>query len=98
MAAFVLLALGFGSNNVRAALVSDLLPPEWLGMGLALFQDTFWLATMVGLALTGAVFTTAATRAALLGWTGSLLAAAFLPLWIRLRARVVGVPRPAAEP
>jgi MFS family permease len=45
--------IGFVSTSVGAALVTDLVPKERLGVGLSLFQDTFWIGNVIGLAAAG---------------------------------------------
>jgi MFS family permease len=47
------LQIGFVSNNVGAAWVTDLVPQERLGTGLSLFQNMMWIGTVVGSAITG---------------------------------------------
>jgi predicted MFS family arabinose efflux permease len=45
--------IGWVSNNIGAALVTDLVPKERLGVSLSLFQDTFWIGNVIGLAAAG---------------------------------------------
>jgi MFS family permease len=52
-AATTLLNIGFVSNNVGAAWVTDLVPQERLGTGLSLFQNMMWIGSVVGFATTG---------------------------------------------
>jgi MFS family permease len=45
--------IGYVSTSVGAALVTDLVPKERLGVGLSLFQNTFWIGNVIGLAAAG---------------------------------------------
>jgi MFS family permease len=47
------LQIGFVSNSVGAALVTDQVQPERLGVGLSLFQNMTWLGIVIGYAVTG---------------------------------------------
>jgi len=47
------LNIGFISNNVGAAFVTDLVPQERLGVGLSLFQNMMWAGNVIGFAITG---------------------------------------------
>jgi MFS family permease len=72
-AAPMLYTLSFASGPVGSALVTDLVPREVLGRGLAVYNATTWLGGIVGCVLTGY-----AVQA--LGLTPTLIAGAFLPL------------------
>jgi MFS family permease len=88
-AALALLALGAVSMNVGAALVSDLIPPERLGAGMSLFQNMFWLGTMVGFAVSGNLLLRMSVQTTFLAWTALPVAAVVLVSFIRPRTPVV---------
>jgi len=72
-AASMLFTLSFAGGPVGSALVTDLVPRETLGRGLAVYNATTWLGGIVGCMLTGY-----ATQG--LGTTPTLIAGAFLPV------------------
>ena len=72
-AASMLFTLSNAGGPVTNALVTDLLPRESLGRGLAIFNSTTWLGGIAGCALTG-------LAAQSVGMTPTLLAGACLPL------------------
>ena len=47
------LYIGFVSNSVGTALVTDLVPQERLGMGISLFQVMIWIGMVLGFAISG---------------------------------------------
>ncbi len=69
----MLYTLGFVSGPVASALVTDLVPPQSLGRGLALYNATSWLGGIAGCALTG-------YGVQCVGTTPTLLAGACVPL------------------
>jgi len=72
-AASMLYTLSYAGGPVASALVTDLVPRESLGQGLALYNATGWLGGIVGSVLAG-------YGAQSVGTTPTLLAGAFLPL------------------
>jgi len=48
-----LMAVGQDSATVGTAFVTDLVPPQALGRGLAMFQGIFWVGMVAGLAGSG---------------------------------------------
>jgi MFS family permease len=72
-AASMLFTLSFAGGPVGSAIVTDLVPREALGRGLAVYNATMWLGGIAGCLLTGY---------AVQGWgvTPTLLAGACLPL------------------
>jgi MFS family permease len=89
-AASMLYTLGFVSGPVASALVTDLVPHESLGRGLALYNATSWLGGIAGCALTG-------YAAQSVGTTPTLIAAAFLPLLAAGLLAPIGRCKHAAE-
>jgi MFS family permease len=87
-AALALLALGAVSQNVGAALVSDLVPPQRLGTGMSLFQNMYWLGMMIGFAVSGNLLMRMSMRTTFLAWTAFPIAAVVLVSLIRRRAPV----------
>jgi MFS family permease len=71
--ASMLYTLSFAGGPVGSAMVTDLVPREALGRGLALYNATTWLGGIVGCMLTG-------YAAQSLGTTPTLIAGVFLPL------------------
>jgi len=51
--AFALLSIGFVSNSVGTAWVTDLVPQERLGVGISLFQNMYFIGNVIGFAVTG---------------------------------------------
>jgi len=49
----VFMSLGFVSNTVGSALVTDLVQQDRLGWSMSLFQDMFWVGNVIGFAITG---------------------------------------------
>jgi MFS family permease len=72
-AASMLYSLSFARGPVVSALVTDLVPRESLGRGLALSNATAWLGGIAGSVLTG-------YGAQNVGTTATLIAGACLPL------------------
>ena len=72
-AASTLYFLSYAGGPVASALVTDLIPRESLGRGLALYNATGWLGGITGCVLTG-------YGAQSLGTTPTLIAGACLPL------------------
>jgi MFS family permease len=72
-AASILFTLSFVGGPVGNALVTDLVPREALGRGLAVYNATTWLGGIAGCTLTG-------YAAQALGTTPTLIAGACLPL------------------
>ena len=54
--ATVFFGIGLISNSVGAAFVTDLVAPKALGRGVSLFQGMFWVAYVIGLAVSGVAF------------------------------------------
>ena len=52
-AAYTLLSIGFVSNHVGSAWVTDLVPQERLGVGMSLFTNMYWIGNVIGFAVTG---------------------------------------------
>ena len=71
--ASMLYTLSFAGGPVGSAMVTDLVPREALGRGLALYNATTWLGGIVGCMLTGYAVQS-------LGITPALIAGAFIPL------------------
>jgi len=71
--ASALYTLSFAGGPVGSAMVTDLVPREALGRGLALYNATTWVGGIVGCMLTG-------YAAQSLGTTPTLIAGAFIPL------------------
>jgi MFS family permease len=71
--ASMLYTLSFAGGPVGSAMVTDLVPREALGRGLALYNATTWLGGIVGCMLTG-------YAAQSLGTTPTLIAGSFIPL------------------
>jgi MFS family permease len=88
-AALALLSLGAVSTSVGAAFVSDLVPPELLGTGMSVFQNTIWLGAMVGFAVSGNLLMQMSIRRTFLFWTVFPIAALVLVSFIPKRRRVV---------
>jgi MFS family permease len=72
-AASVVFTLSFAGGPVGSALVTDLVPREALGRGLAVYNATTWLGGIAGCALTG-------YAAQALGTTPTLIVGACLPV------------------
>ncbi len=72
-AASMLFTLSFVGGPVGSALVTDLIPRESLGRGLAVYNATTWLGGIAGCAITG-------YAAQSLGTSPTLMVGAFLPL------------------
>lgn len=72
-AASMLFTLANACGPASSALVTDLVPRESLGRGLAIFNSATWLGGIVGCALAG-------LGAQTIGMTATLLAAACLPV------------------
>jgi MFS family permease len=93
--ASVLFTLSFVGGPAGSALVTDLVPREALGRGLAVYNATTWLGGIAGCALTG-------YAAQGLGTTPTLIAGAFLPLLavglLAAAGRAGQVQRSAAAP
>jgi MFS family permease len=68
-----LFSIGFISNSVGNAFVTDLVEPKALGRGVSLFQGMFWIAYVIGLAISGLAFEN-------LGISTVLFVSAVLPL------------------
>jgi MFS family permease len=88
-AAMALLALGAVSMTVGAALVSDLVPPERLGTGMSLFQNMYWLGSMIGFAVAGNLLMRMGVRMTFLAWTAFPIAAVVVVSIIRLRTSLI---------
>ena len=50
------MGIGIISNSVGTAFVTDLVEPNALGKGVSLFQGMFWIAYIIGLAVSGIAF------------------------------------------
>jgi MFS family permease len=72
-AASMLFTLSFAGGPAGSALVTELVPRQALGRGLAMYNATTWLGGIAGCALTGCA-------AQSLGTAPTLVAGAFLPL------------------
>jgi MFS family permease len=72
-AASMLYFLSYAGGPVSSALMTDLVPRESLGRGLAIYNTTTWLGGITGCVLTG-------YAAQSMGITPTLIAGAFLPL------------------
>jgi len=76
-----LLAIALTSNNIGAALVTDLIPADRLGIGLSLFQNTFWLGNVIGFAIIGNfIFNLGMTMTLFLGMIPPCVAVAILAI------------------
>ncbi len=71
--AATLFGIGFISNSVGTALVTDLVEPKALGRGVSLFQGMGWFGNVIGLAVAGYAFQN-------IGISLSFFVAAALPL------------------
>jgi MFS family permease len=91
-AASMLYVLSYAGGPVASALVTDLVPRESLGRGLALFNATTWLGGITGCLLTG-------YAAQSVGTTPTLIAGACVPLIaVGLLAASGSCRRPAEAP
>jgi len=54
--AATLFGIGFISNSVGNAFVTDLVEPKALGRGVSLFQGMGWFGNVIGLAVAGYAF------------------------------------------
>jgi MFS family permease len=90
-AASLLFTLSFVGGPVGSALVTDLVPREALGRGLAVYNATTWLGGIAGCALTGCA-------AQVMGTIPTLVAGACLPvIAVGLLAAEAWVPRPRVK-
>jgi MFS family permease len=71
--ATVFFGIGLISNSVGTAFVTDLVDPKALGRGVSLFQGIFWIAYVIGLAVSGLAFEN-------LGISTALFISAVLPI------------------
>ena len=71
--AATLFGIGFISNSVGTAFVTDLVAPKALGRGVSLFQGMGWIGNVIGLAVAGYAFQN-------LGISVAMLIGATLPL------------------
>ncbi len=90
--ASMLYFLSYAAGPVASALVTDMVPRESLGRGLALYNTTTWLGGIAGCALTGCA-------AQSVGTTPTLIAGACVPLIaVGLLAASGSCRRPAKAP
>jgi DHA1 family tetracycline resistance protein-like MFS transporter len=72
--ASTLFGIGFISNSVGTAFVTDLVEPKVLGRGVSLFQGIGWIGNVIGLAVAGYAFQN-------LGITTAMFIGATFPLF-----------------
>jgi MFS family permease len=76
-------AIGLISNTVGTAFVTDLVEPKALGRGVSLYQGMYWVAYVVGLAVSGLAFENLGISVAL--FISALLPAVGIILVISIR-------------